>query len=189
MITNVFRRRLWAPVGVLTSLAYLVHQRRVALAEMRGAHGQHPVDRSLLELKMVQIVFRHGARSPLKPLPQEEQVRDWTGLGPVGPGPCGQTVAGQEPRPEHTPLEFHAPGAGLGLQTKRKQQLPVPPWALEQRCWPGSLRPSPRSDPPGAGHPQNFQLRPGWLWCSTAGSSALLLVHINRLGILLKYRF
>lgn len=77
MITNVFRRRLWAPVGVLTSLAYLVHQRRVALAEMQGAQGQHPVDRSLLELKMVQVVFRHGARSPLKPLPQAEQQVEW----------------------------------------------------------------------------------------------------------------
>lgn len=77
MITSVFRRSLWAPVGVLTSLAYLVHQRRVALAEMQGAHGQHPVDRSLLELKMVQVVFRHGARSPLKPLPQEEQQVEW----------------------------------------------------------------------------------------------------------------
>ncbi|XP_019483373.1 PREDICTED: lysophosphatidic acid phosphatase type 6 isoform X1 [Hipposideros armiger] len=77
MITSVLRGRLWVPVGVLTSLAYLVHQRRVALAEQRGPHGQHPVDRSLLELKMVQVVFRHGARSPLKPLPQEEQQVEW----------------------------------------------------------------------------------------------------------------
>lgn len=90
MITGVIRGRLWVPVGVLTSLAYLAHQRRVALAEQRGAHGQHPVDRSLLELKMVQVVFRHGARTPLKPLPQEEQVRGWLGPGPVGLGPCGQ---------------------------------------------------------------------------------------------------
>lgn len=97
MITSVFRGCLWAPVGVLSSLAYLVHQRRVALAEARGAHGQHPIDRSLLELKMVQVVFRHGARSPLRPLPQEEQVRGWPGPGPVGLGRCGQTVAGQAP--------------------------------------------------------------------------------------------
>lgn len=67
--------RAWAPVGVLTSLAYCFHQRRVALAEPRAPDGQRPVDRSLLELKMVQVVFRHGARSPLKPLPLEEQVR------------------------------------------------------------------------------------------------------------------
>ncbi|XP_034357346.1 lysophosphatidic acid phosphatase type 6 isoform X1 [Arvicanthis niloticus] len=68
--------RLWAPVGVLTSLAYCFHQRRVALAEPRAPDCQRPVDRNLLELKMVQVVFRHGARSPLKQLPLEEQV-EW----------------------------------------------------------------------------------------------------------------
>uniref|UniRef100_A0A2K6EEC4 acid phosphatase n=1 Tax=Propithecus coquereli TaxID=379532 RepID=A0A2K6EEC4_PROCO len=73
MITRIFSMRVWAPVGVLTSLAYCLHQRRVGLAELREADGQRLVDRSLLELKMVQVVFRHGARSPLKPLPQEEQ--------------------------------------------------------------------------------------------------------------------
>ncbi|XP_059785259.1 lysophosphatidic acid phosphatase type 6 isoform X1 [Balaenoptera ricei] len=67
---------MWAPVGVLTSLAYCLHQRRVALAEQRGSDDQNSVDRSLLELKMVQVVFRHGARSPLKALPREEQV-EW----------------------------------------------------------------------------------------------------------------
>ncbi|XP_007182195.1 lysophosphatidic acid phosphatase type 6 [Balaenoptera acutorostrata] len=76
MISRVFRVRMWAPVGVLTSLAYCLHQRRVALAEHRGSDDQNSVDRSLLELKMVQVVFRHGARSPLKALPREEQV-EW----------------------------------------------------------------------------------------------------------------
>lgn len=94
MITEFLRVRLWAPVGVLTSLAYWFHQRRVALAKLREADGQHPVDRSLLELKMVQVVFRHGARSPLKQLPLEEQVSGWAGIGrgartarPDGGGP------------------------------------------------------------------------------------------------------
>uniref|UniRef100_A0A8C7C5H7 acid phosphatase n=1 Tax=Neovison vison TaxID=452646 RepID=A0A8C7C5H7_NEOVI len=73
MIGGVFSVRMWAPVGFLTSLAYCVHQRRTARAEPSRAENQHPVDRSQLELKMVQVVFRHGARSPLKPLPQEEQ--------------------------------------------------------------------------------------------------------------------
>lgn len=77
MIPGVFRVRVWAPVGVLTSLAYCLHQRRVALAEPRGSDDRSPVDPSLLELKMVQVVFRHGARSPLKPLPQEEQQVEW----------------------------------------------------------------------------------------------------------------
>ncbi|XP_021543769.1 lysophosphatidic acid phosphatase type 6 isoform X4 [Neomonachus schauinslandi] len=77
MISGVFSVRMWGPVGFLTSLAYCVHQRRAAQAEPRSADGQHPVDRSRLELKMVQVVFRHGARSPLKPLPQEEQQAEW----------------------------------------------------------------------------------------------------------------
>lgn len=77
MIFRVFKLRMWAPVGVLTSLTYCLHQRRVALAEPGGADQQNSVDRSLLELKMVQVVFRHGARSPLKPLPQEDQQVEW----------------------------------------------------------------------------------------------------------------
>lgn len=78
MITGVFGVRAWARVGVLTSLAYCLHQRRVALAELQGGDGHHPVDRSLLQLKMVQVVYRHGARSPLKPLPREEQQVEWS---------------------------------------------------------------------------------------------------------------
>lgn len=76
MIAGVFGKRVWAPVGALTSLAYFFHRERMASAELRAADGQRPVDRSLLELKMVQVVFRHGARSPLKALPLEEQV-EW----------------------------------------------------------------------------------------------------------------
>lgn len=91
MIADVLRARAWAPVGALASLAYLVHQRRVALAELRRADGEPPVDRRLLQLKMVQVVFRHGARSPLKQLPLEEQVRG----GPGGPGAAlGASAAG-----------------------------------------------------------------------------------------------
>lgn len=91
MIIRVFSMLMWAPVGVLTSLAYRLHQRLEVLAELRRADGRRPVDRSLLELEMVRVVFRHGARSPLKPLPQEEQVRE-VGLcrGCRGRGPCGR---------------------------------------------------------------------------------------------------
>ncbi|KAM9686136.1 lysophosphatidic acid phosphatase type 6 [Trichechus inunguis] len=78
MITGVFRMRVWAPVGVLTSLAYCLHQRKAALAEPQEADRRNPVDRNLLELKMVQVVFRHGARSPLQPLPLEQsQQVEW----------------------------------------------------------------------------------------------------------------
>ncbi|KAM5256853.1 lysophosphatidic acid phosphatase type 6 [Ctenodactylus gundi] len=77
MISGVLSGRAWARVGALASLAYCFRRRRVVSAEQRAADGQRPVDRSLLQLKMVQVVFRHGARSPLKPLPLEEQV-EWS---------------------------------------------------------------------------------------------------------------
>lgn len=114
MVTRVLRVRRWAPAGVLASLAYWIHQRRVALAELRGADGQHPVDRSLLELKMVQVVFRHGARSPLKPLPVEEQVRGGPGRGLRGPG-LGALQGRARRLLGDTSLEFHPLGAGFGF--------------------------------------------------------------------------
>lgn len=89
MSTVVLRVRTWASVGVLDSLGYCIHQRRESLAKLRGADSQHPVDRRLLELKMVQVVFRHGARSPLKPLLQNEQVRGGPRAGLLGQGLCG----------------------------------------------------------------------------------------------------
>ncbi|KAM4872915.1 lysophosphatidic acid phosphatase type 6 [Thomomys bottae] len=76
MIASAFRGRGWAPVGVLASLAFCFHRRRLARAEQLAADGEHPCDRRELELRMVQVVFRHGARSPLHQLPLEEQV-EW----------------------------------------------------------------------------------------------------------------
>lgn len=123
MISRILRVRMWAPVGVLTSLAYCLHQRR-------GADDQNSVDRSLLELKMVQVVFRHGARSPLKALPREEQVR-------VRRGRWGEDCVANQWRaglfaPTHTTfgiLRSRSGGSGW-VQTKGKQ--------FEQRCWPGA---------------------------------------------------
>ncbi|XP_049638240.1 lysophosphatidic acid phosphatase type 6 [Suncus etruscus] len=65
--------RVWAPVGILGSVALGFQQRRVALAEPQS------VERRPLELKKVLVVFRHGARSPLKLLPPMEQSQqvDW----------------------------------------------------------------------------------------------------------------
>lgn len=108
--------RVWASVGVLTSLAYCFHQRRVALAEQRA-----PVDRSLLELKMVQVVFRHGARSPLKPLPLEEQVR-----GDPRRGSWGHTLA--------------SPLAQRGLRLRPDQRETAVDWS-------SGLEPSPHPHP------------------------------------------
>lgn len=137
MIARGFRARLWAPLGALASLAYYLQQRRLALAQLRGTDDQRqPVDRNLLELKMVQVVFRHGARSPLKPLPQEEQVRDWP-----RPGPVGQSW------PQTLIMEL-----GWGWVQKRgKQRSPVPSPALERGCRPWSP-----VGPPGSG--QNPEL-------------------------------
>lgn len=108
--------RVWAPVGVLASLAYCFHQRRVALAENRSSGSQHQVDRSLLELKMVQVVFRHGARSPLKPLPVEEQVRG-------GQLRCWWDL------PSGSPWR---PGARAGFRAKENSNR------LALRQWPGA---------------------------------------------------
>lgn len=76
MMPRVLGARAWGPLGALAALAYCLRQRRVVLAEPRGADRRPPGPGSPLELKMVQVVFRHGARSPLKPLPHKEQV-EW----------------------------------------------------------------------------------------------------------------
>ncbi|XP_074119372.1 lysophosphatidic acid phosphatase type 6 isoform X1 [Sminthopsis crassicaudata] len=76
MLPRLFSVRVWAPVGVLTSLAYCFHQRKVALAELRADRRPPVANPKQLQLKMVQVVFRHGARTPLKQLPQEVQV-EW----------------------------------------------------------------------------------------------------------------
>lgn len=133
MVARVFRVRWWAPAGVLASLAYAIHQRRVALAELRGADGQHPAARSPLELKMVQVVFRHGARSPLKQLPVEEQVRGGPGRA-AGPGLGVRTGAPRRRagrRLGNTRLwnaALSEPGSGsVPVQTKCRQQAPFYP--------------------------------------------------------------
>ncbi|XP_050815846.1 lysophosphatidic acid phosphatase type 6 [Gopherus flavomarginatus] len=67
---------IWARVSVLGTLAFYVHQKRVALAELRTDKTQYSSDRHRLELKLVQVIFRHGARTPLRPIPKPEQV-EW----------------------------------------------------------------------------------------------------------------
>lgn len=72
-MTWASRWRVWAPLGIVGTLVFGLQQRRVARAEPQA------VEHRPLELKMVQVVFRHGARSPLKPLPHTEQSQqvDW----------------------------------------------------------------------------------------------------------------
>ncbi|XP_054830966.1 lysophosphatidic acid phosphatase type 6 isoform X3 [Eublepharis macularius] len=59
---------LWTRAGVLGALACCVHGRRRALAE--ASRKDQP------ELKLVLVLFRHGARTPLRAIPDVEQV-EW----------------------------------------------------------------------------------------------------------------
>lgn len=89
-MTWASRWRVWAPLGIVGTLVFGLQQRRVARAEPQA------VEHRPLELKMVQVVFRHGARSPLKPLPHTEQVSGGR-AGPNFPGAprlAGASAAG-----------------------------------------------------------------------------------------------
>ncbi|XP_066475237.1 lysophosphatidic acid phosphatase type 6 isoform X2 [Tiliqua scincoides] len=66
---------LWARVGVLGTLVCCVHSTRRALAEPRGSRQPRGSSRERMELKLVQVLFRHGARTPLRPIPGAEQVK------------------------------------------------------------------------------------------------------------------
>ncbi|KAM4699627.1 lysophosphatidic acid phosphatase type 6 [Discoglossus pictus] len=67
----------WARTGLLGSMFYCIHKTRTALAEVKRDHSQHGGDGRDYELKLVQVIFRHGARTPLKPIPHKEQV-EWS---------------------------------------------------------------------------------------------------------------
>ncbi|XP_062982852.1 lysophosphatidic acid phosphatase type 6 [Elgaria multicarinata webbii] len=71
---------LWARVGILGTLAYCVHSKGRALAEPVRSRapggGGDSSSNDPLELKLVLVLFRHGARTPLRPIPDVEQV-EW----------------------------------------------------------------------------------------------------------------
>nr|XP_060626540.1 lysophosphatidic acid phosphatase type 6 [Anolis sagrei ordinatus] len=67
---------LWARVGILGTLAYCMHgSRGRAMAEARGSPSGGTSERP--ELKLVLVLFRHGARTPLRPIPGARQV-EWS---------------------------------------------------------------------------------------------------------------
>ncbi|XP_075707117.1 lysophosphatidic acid phosphatase type 6 [Rhinoderma darwinii] len=66
-----------ARAGLVGSIFYCLHNKRAALAEVQRDIGQLGTDEQDYELKLVQVVFRHGARTPLKPIPHNEQV-EWS---------------------------------------------------------------------------------------------------------------
>nr|XP_014354270.1 PREDICTED: lysophosphatidic acid phosphatase type 6 [Latimeria chalumnae] len=71
----------WASVGVLSSGAcaavYYLRQNSLAWPGLRPDAACGTCDSSKYELKLVQVLFRHGARTPLKPIPNSDQV-EWS---------------------------------------------------------------------------------------------------------------
>lgn len=75
----IFLRRyismeLWARVGMVGALSCYVHRKKSVLAEAGKSNGESGSNRGRPELKLVQVLFRHGARTPLRPIPGVEQV-------------------------------------------------------------------------------------------------------------------
>ncbi|XP_018429160.1 PREDICTED: lysophosphatidic acid phosphatase type 6 [Nanorana parkeri] len=68
---------VWARAGLFGSAVYCLQRKRSALAEVKSDITQLSDMGSDYELKLVQVVFRHGARTPLKPIPHSEQV-EWS---------------------------------------------------------------------------------------------------------------
>ncbi|KAJ7320432.1 hypothetical protein JRQ81_019943 [Phrynocephalus forsythii] len=69
----------WARVGLVGALAYCLHEKGRVVAEPRRskeAGGGDVQSSGRPELKLVQVLFRHGARTPLRPIPEVEQV-EW----------------------------------------------------------------------------------------------------------------
>ncbi|XP_075053403.1 lysophosphatidic acid phosphatase type 6 isoform X2 [Mixophyes fleayi] len=67
---------VWARAGLLGTILYCMHRKRRAFAEVKMDIAQLCTEGREYELKLVQVVFRHGARTPLKPIPHNEQV-EW----------------------------------------------------------------------------------------------------------------
>ncbi|XP_075625237.1 lysophosphatidic acid phosphatase type 6 isoform X4 [Balearica regulorum gibbericeps] len=62
-------------LGLLGGLALWAQRRRAAAVAAQDGGGDR--ERRDLELKLVQVVFRHGARTPLRPLPGAEPQVEW----------------------------------------------------------------------------------------------------------------
>ncbi|XP_073433292.1 lysophosphatidic acid phosphatase type 6 isoform X2 [Dendrobates tinctorius] len=67
----------WTRVGLAGSIFYCLHKKRAAFAEVQKVAGHRDIESPDYELKLVQVVFRHGARTPLKQIPHDEQV-EWS---------------------------------------------------------------------------------------------------------------
>ncbi|XP_039189736.1 lysophosphatidic acid phosphatase type 6 [Crotalus tigris] len=67
---------LWARAGMVGALSCYVHRKKSVLAEAGKSNGESGSNRGRPELKLVQVLFRHGARTPLRPIPGVDQV-EW----------------------------------------------------------------------------------------------------------------
>ncbi|NP_001072736.1 lysophosphatidic acid phosphatase type 6 [Xenopus tropicalis] len=67
---------LWARAGLLGSVMCLLHRKKTVLTEVKQNCPSVGRDGHEYELKLVQVIYRHGARTPLKPIPHKEQV-EW----------------------------------------------------------------------------------------------------------------
>ncbi|KAG9470727.1 lysophosphatidic acid phosphatase type 6 [Eleutherodactylus coqui] len=67
----------WTRAALVGSIFTCLHKKRAALAEAKRDIVQHSAADPSYELKLVQVIFRHGARTPLKPIPHSEQV-EWS---------------------------------------------------------------------------------------------------------------
>ncbi|XP_025022248.1 lysophosphatidic acid phosphatase type 6 isoform X2 [Python bivittatus] len=67
---------LWARAGMVGALSCCMHRRRSVLAEAERTDVESSSDNGRPELKLVQVFFRHGARTPLRPIPGVQQV-EW----------------------------------------------------------------------------------------------------------------
>ncbi|KAG8450125.1 hypothetical protein GDO86_002667 [Hymenochirus boettgeri] len=65
----------WLQVGLLGVVAYYLQEKFTLFINM-GEDGVSRVNPEY-ELKLVQVIYRHGARTPLKPLPHKDQV-EWS---------------------------------------------------------------------------------------------------------------
>ncbi|XP_063812769.1 lysophosphatidic acid phosphatase type 6 [Pseudophryne corroboree] len=68
---------VWVRAGILGSVLYCLHKTRRVFAEVKMDSAPLGTERRDYELKLVQVVFRHGARTPLKPIPHNQQV-EWS---------------------------------------------------------------------------------------------------------------
>ncbi|XP_063302833.1 lysophosphatidic acid phosphatase type 6 [Pelobates fuscus] len=68
---------VWTRAGVVGSVIYCLHRKNTAYADIKRGIANTDNEYQEYDLKLVQVIYRHGARTPLKPIPHKEQV-EWS---------------------------------------------------------------------------------------------------------------